>query len=198
VGLVCLVCFCLRGDFKVSPFVFKYKHTIFVLMRETFKTQYNYLIQSVSGYKFYELKETKKNKVQIDTFLNYISEYDLWDFLCYQFFRYHNKKTRFGKGIIQLSWIIGQKAIEEWEEKTPERWFRCVEWKIETDISNPLYDHRYTPSSSFLDKLRLKHYEKELGFLMCMDADLFDENSSVCKICKFRDYCEKQKLNKDE
>jgi hypothetical protein len=164
-------------------------------MKEIFKEQYNYLVQHISGNKFYDIKETKKNRPQIETFLHYISEHEMWDFLCYQFFRFHNKKTRFGTGVVQLSWIIGQKAFCEWENKTPERWFRCVEWKMGIEIINPVQDYRYKPSSEFLDKLRLKNYGKHLGFLLCYDAELFNANSDVCKACKFKQYCEIQ--NKD-
>ena len=167
-------------------------------MRETFKTYYNYLYQEASGYKFYELKETKANRTQIDKFLDYIEgigEDKLWDFLCYQFFRYANKKTRFGAGIVQLNWIIGQKAMVEWTNKTPERWFYCVEWKIENELSNPIADNRYRPSSKYLDSLRLRWFEEEKGFILCSDADLYDENSNVCKVCKYKGYC---KIQRDE
>lgn len=167
----------------------------FCFMRETFKTYYNYLYQEMSGYKFYEIKETKANRLQIDRFLDYIEsvgEDKLWDFLCYQFFRYSNKKTRFGKNIVQLGWIIGKKAMKEWSIKTPERWFYCVEWKMENELSNPIADNRYRPSSKFLNSLRLRYFEEERGFILCSSADLYDMNSHVCKICKFKEYCEKQ------
>ena len=164
-------------------------------MRNEFKTYFSYLRQEVSGYKFYEFVEKKSHTPKIDKFLDYIETIGkdkLWDFLCFQFFRYHDMDTRFGKGVVQLGWIIGQKARDEWEKKTHQRWFRCVEWKMDNQISNPLSDNRYTPSSKYLDGLRKRYFNKEKGFLLCIDAELYDENNSICKACNFNEFCKDQ------
>ena len=78
--------------------------------------------------------------------------YVLWP----PFFRYEGAKTAQGKNVVYLNWVIGDSAVEEWKTKSPERWFRCVEWKIKNDLNNPLTDYTYKPSEEYLEELRRK------------------------------------------
>ena len=85
---------------------------------------YSYLYSKVNNQKDYTLVPSKLQVKQINNFIELVGERtDNWifDFLLFQFNRYIDLETRFGKGIIPINWVIGKSAFNKWQKTTKEQ-----------------------------------------------------------------------------
>lgn len=165
-------------------------------MREDIIKMYEHLFSKLTGNIFYSVSDKKRNADALDNFIHRVDEIgeeNIWNFLCYGFFRYEGQKTVQGKNTVYLNWIFGDSAVEEWKEKSPERWFRCVEWKIRNELENPLTNNTYKPTLNYLEELRKRYKKLPSGIFLCVSSELFSEESQECLTCKNLDICRKTK-----
>ena len=93
-------------------------------MKKDIIEMYEHLFSKLTGNVFFSVAEKSHNDKVISNFLqsvDEIGEENIWNFLCYGFFRYEGKKTAQGKNTVYSTWIFGENAIREWKQKTPER-----------------------------------------------------------------------------
>lgn len=50
----------------------------------------------------------------LERFQSTIGESTLFEYMSFQFYYWHDKDTRFGKGKVMLNWVIGDKAFSRW------------------------------------------------------------------------------------
>lgn len=161
-------------------------------MREDIIKMYEELFSKLTGNIFFSVRDTARNNDAINNFverLDEIGEENIWNFMCYGFFRYEGAKTAQGKNVVYLNWVIGDSAIEEWKSKSPERWFVCSQWKIKNDLSNPLTDYTYKPSEEYLEELRRRYKKLPSGIMLCAISELYSPGSKECQTCKNKDIC---------
>lgn len=149
---------------------------------------YSYLYSKLNNYQGFILKPTDSQKKQIDNFIVSIGEKsDNWifDFLLFQFYRYHDIETKFGKGIIQLNWVIGNKALIKWQKASKEELYYVDLFRRERGLKNPLIvPMKHRLSDSYYDNIRDKG-----DLFVCKDLSLFDKEK--CLVCKNFNICEK-------
>jgi hypothetical protein len=151
---------------------------------------YEYLYQKVSGNRIYEFKPNNNQKKIIDTFINYLSpshgQIWLFNFMSYQFFRYHDLKTRFGRGIVQLNWVIGKKALNKFNNASEEEFYMMEEFKFNYSIINILSSRKDISESYkiYLDQERKRFYGTIRGYIHCTELGLYDPINKNCMFCK--------------
>lgn len=161
-------------------------------MKKDIIKMYEYLFSKLTGNVFFSVAEKSHNDKVISNFLqsvDEIGEENVWNFLCYGFFRYEGKKTVQGKNTVYSTWIFGENAIKEWKQKTPERWFRCSEWKIKNELENPVTNNTYRPTTGYLDSLRKRFKKLDTGILLCISSELYSKESEECLTCKDLSIC---------
>lgn len=163
-------------------------------MYELVRNTYEYFFSIVSGYGSYEIKETKRNKTLIDNFVKLLPEETgedwMFNYFAFQFFRYYDKKTRFGKGKVQLNWTIGKNAYEAWQEMSEEQRYLVDEFLEKLKIENPREAEQKPISSSFYENEKNRFLNTELGRINCDTFDLkYNSKSKVCEKCSFKNMC---------
>ena len=159
-------------------------------MFEDFVKLYEYLYQKTSGNKLFEFKPNKTNKIKIDCFLNGLTssygQFWLFNFLTYQFFRYHDLKTRFGRGIVQLNWVLGKKALNKFNNASEEEFYMMEEFKSNYSIKNILASRKDISESYkvYLDQERKRFYGTIRGYIHCTELGLYDPINKNCMFCK--------------
>lgn len=163
------------------------------------KEIYEHIYSYYSGQRIYELKLTEKVSKIIDSFnkelkkhyFGSVDEEFLFNFTVYQFRYYEDKQTRFGKGRVQLNWILGKKAIERWQNK-PKKWLYfndlfvsrynipAIHKKVKNDIKKTTYVNSIE---------RKRFFNTEMGLVHCTQLKLFDRFSKECLICKHKEIC---------
>jgi hypothetical protein len=157
---------------------------------------YEYFFQVITGNPFFEYKPKGRDNRMIDKYLlnmteSYGDEY-LFEYFCYQFNRYSDKMTRFGKGVIMLSWIIGDAALLKWKNATPDERFYGDKLKTDFGLKNPLIKTQ-EPLNLFPNKERERQrfLGTDQGLIHCKQNDLWDPKSKYCMFCKYKKWCEK-------
>lgn len=121
----------------------------------------------------------------------------------FQFSNYVGMKTKFNKAIM-LNWIVGNKAIQRWEERNPRlKW--VVKVKINKEFSLKLKEAFKKENKSktlnekelFIknvnqneEKSKKQFYNTLKGFLYCQaHTTLFNKKSELCCQCENRLLC---------
>lgn len=158
---------------------------------------YEYFYQKISGSKKFTLKLTAQNNSLIKNFIEIIPETAgedwLFDFFNYQFFRYADKETRFGKGKVMLSWVIGKNALQEYRERTEQQIYLAGEFKKKYNIS-PL---KKQETKKVETKDYIYNLTKVKNFALCINSmfDIKEIFSSInCMGCEGYEYCKTNKL----
>lgn len=143
----------------------------------------------VSGRRNYEFVPKRQQITMINSFIKkkekQIGDNWLFEFFLFQFNRYHSKKTRFGEGIVQLSWVIGNKAIQNWKNKKDEELFYVDEFRQKYGLKNILLPKiELRLSSNYLDIKR-----KSGNLIQCIDLELFDSKNVICRLCTNKEIC---------
>jgi hypothetical protein len=127
-----------------------------------------------------------------------INEALLIQFFEFQFSRYSGVITPRGKNNVMLNWIIGPKAIWEWEHRTvSKRWL--VRWRINKDfhlklkkfvnVAPPLQVINEEPFAHE-EKAKARFYGQPEGYVYCAQfTTLFNPYSSLCNKCEFMQPC---------
>ncbi len=153
---------------------------------------YEYIYGEFSGNKDFILKMTSRNNKIIENFVSSLpSNYGdnwLFNFFCFQFSKYYDKKTRFGVGKIMLNWILSVKAVKYFNDAPDEEKYWGEVFKSKFKLVNPLLK-RGVFDKSYLDLERKRFYNTDLGLLHCIDLGLYDKMNKNCIFCKNRKIC---------
>lgn len=155
---------------------------------------YEYFYRQVSGNLKYKFKPKDQDHRMIDKYLTNLTdshgnEY-LYEYFCYQFSRYADLETRFGKGKVMLSWIIGEAALKKWREASPEERYWGDQLKLTYHLTNP-FPTKIEPLniSQNKERERRRFYSTDRGLIHCTENNLWDAKSKYCIFCKYKNYC---------
>ncbi len=153
-------------------------------------------IKTISKFSDWLLKEYKQEQIGI---------LFLIDFFKFQFSRYAGVNTQYGRNIIMLNWLIGDKAKKAWlDQKHSKKWIIKVKLKksVEIQLIKAFEEQIKNSKSSALKSRYLKIHEHEeiakqrffntkKGFLYCHGTTtLYNKKSSLCSECLFKEDCQ--------
>lgn len=150
---------------------------------------YNYFYCEVSGFKNYTFKPNEQQRKMISNFIkkksSQIGDEWLFDYFVFQFNRYYDKKTRFGVGVVQLGWVLGDKALQRWAERIDGEVFHADNFRANYNLKNPLIEPlKLILSEDYFDSIRKRDH-----FLECLTLDLYKEKNMICRFCKHKSLC---------
>lgn len=153
---------------------------------------YEYFFRATSGNAQFVCIPTAAERKLITKFVSVIpdiaSEDWMFDYLVFQFGRYYDLKTRYGKGVILISWVLGQKAMDAWKARTEQQLYYTQKFKIELGLEKKK-DFTMKLSEDFLNAERERFHNTEQGFLNCQELELKKQKNRICITCKFKKYC---------
>lgn len=128
----------------------------------------------------------------------------LVDYFKFQFSHYSGIQTKYGKNIIMLHWIIGDKAIKRWKTRdVRKKWIVRVKLRNEVELKlvetfNRIKKQDKINQSIFTkiqnyeeeDKIRFFNTIKGLNYCMLMTT-LYNSKSELCSRCNFKEPCKK-------
>ncbi len=171
-------------------------------VRELVISFYEYFYSRVTGNNRYSFKPTNSEISMIDNFIKLmgggIGKLYLFKYFSYQFYYWHDKETRFGKGKVQLNWVIGKKAYERYDIKKEEHWYS---YSTDLGLKFGIYKSDLIPDVQKSDfnvvKLlphedidRMLHLNTEEGLILCIDlTSMWHPKSKACSICINVDTC---------
>ena len=163
-------------------------------MKEKVIKMYEYLYGISTGNQNFEFKPSEKDNKILDNFVSKLtpSHGDDWlfTFMNYQFSRYIDQETRFGKGKILLGWVIGDKAIQKYKDATDEEKYYGEKFKTDYQVTNILTEPpKVEISKEYLDRERSRFYATERGLIHCTENKLYDPSSKWCMTCHYKLYC---------
>lgn len=162
------------------------------MRQQKFVEIYQYFFRKVSGFSKTDINLSDTEKKMVEKFLTKkpdISEDWLFDYLVFQFSRYQDKITKYGKGVVPINWVIGVKAEAAWKARTEQQLYYAQKFKAEYGIIKNV-DWKNSFSEHFKNRERKRFHNTELGFLNCKDFELKREINKYCITCKFKKYCE--------
>ena len=114
----------------------------------------------------------------------------LWSFISFQF-AYWGEKDFNQRKQIELNWIIGQKAIDRWDNRNKEWQYFTQLFLNKKGITNTLNKNCERISiKDILEKERSLYLNTEAGILHCMMEGLvFNRHSESCKKCTNQNEC---------
>jgi len=131
------------------------------------------------------------NRKVIDIFIN---KYDnqlnndfIWDYISFQLEYWDNKKTEYS---LRPLWIFGIKAIERWENKDSNWNYYTQLFLNKYEIEKPVTYYKNNLTDKFEEE-RKRFFGTENGLLNCFASSFYDKKSKYCKICEYKDICEK-------
>ena len=160
---------------------------------------YERCVSSVTGnFNFTFTPSERDNKVILN-FLSFIDkEYSLhnigeqflYEYVLFAFSSRYNQKTRFGKGIVYVNHVFGQKQFKYWIE-------RDEHYKYHIDNFANLFKIYLSKKEKFQfsnlpneEKIKKQYLNTENGLINCLEfTSLFSFHSINCRICKFRPHC---------
>jgi hypothetical protein len=173
---------------------------------------FEYFTSGITGHKDYELKLKRLEKVLVKNFSKFIiNKYGegslgtrwFFNYFTFQFEYWRVKITRLGKsGRADISWIIGTKAFQRWENKP--------DWYLSFCSDGILHFHKdinYGTFKRLLGELpeglnyqkiiyieeveRGRFFNKEIGFVHCIqNTSLYQKESKYCSKCNNSKPCE--------
>jgi len=135
------------------------------------------------------------DKITIEYLVNWFeSGWNFW---------YDHKSLKYGTGSIQLSWIVGKKAIERYEKiKDKDDKFFRFNRKIRQDVGvSVLKQFKVAKNKREVDSLLLnlneeeeqnkkKYHNKEEGQMWCaVTTTLYNHKSNLCRLCIGKNNC---------
>jgi hypothetical protein len=150
---------------------------------------YEYMFVEVSGRKNYTFSPTKAQTTMINNFIKskeqQIGNNWLFEYFLFQFNRYYDKKTRFGTGIVQLSWVVGKKALSNWKNKKDGETFYVDEFRRKFELKNPLIPKKQLKLSEEYFNIK----RKAGNVVECNQLNLYKEKNIVCRFCNNKLIC---------
>ncbi len=160
--------------------------------KQQFIKLYEKLFRLVSGMTTVNISLNEREKKMVDKFLlkyDVYSEDWLFDYLIFQFSRYHDKQTMYGKGVVQVNWVIGGKADEAWRNRTEQHLYYADKFKQQYGITKET-NFNTVLSEDWTNRERKRFFNTERGFLNCQELEIKKGANKWCLICKFKKYCE--------
>lgn len=163
---------------------------------EKVKIMFEYISGVATGNHNFEFNPRDNELKMIENFTIRLtpSHGDEWifNYMCFQFSRYIDLKTRFGKGKIMIGWVIGQKAFNKYKEAPDEEKYWGEVFKTRFNLRNPLNKPLFIEvGKSYKNRERKRFNVSERQFLHCEEMNLFDEKSKICMFCKNKELCRK-------
>lgn len=123
--------------------------------------------------------------------------YEGWwfEYLCFHFEYFCEKDTQFGKGKIIPNWIFGKTAYTRWKNRDDEFWMHWVDKFIDKyNISRPknIIGLNLEDINFYKNQERRRFFNSERGLIHCMENDFYDKESTTCRLCKFKKFCDEQ------
>lgn len=162
-------------------------------LKEYISETYEYLFQRTSGNPMFKFNLTQSTSKNLENFLNRMPEGAgeewVFDFLLFQFSRYHDKKTKMGKGIVPFSWLVGKKAFDTWNNRTEQQVWYSHKFKLDYRIKKEV-DYEINLSNDYKDSIRKRFLNTDRGFVFCKENFLKREKGNrYCLKCKFKNIC---------
>lgn len=159
---------------------------------------YEHFFQISAGNPNFDFKPKENENKVIDNFVKKLTlshgEEWLFNYFCYQFSRYYNLKTRFGKGVVMISWILGKKALNKYSEASEEEKYWGDVFKERFNIRNPLFKRQTIEIDiSYHNRERTRFKQSERQLIHCSEMNLFNEKNKICMFCKNRNICKEIK-----
>lgn len=172
---------------------------------------FDYFSKKTNNYQNYTYKLGKGEDVTLLKFINFIrSEYGelsigknwLFDYFCFQFEYWRTKNIKYtrGGGIVELSWVIGKKAIDRFKTRNNSyQYFSDIGvikiYKIsKEDYFSFFITKKEIPTSNRGNIERARFFNTEQGFLHCIEnTSRYNIKFKECVLCKFRLKCKKIK-----
>jgi len=167
---------------------------------------FDYFSKKTENYKNYTYKLGKGEDLILFKFTNFLrTEYGelsigknwLYDYFCFHFEYWRTKNIKYfkGGGIIELSWVIGPKAVLRWKSRLSSYSYFYKEgvikiFKISSEdyFSNFIEQKQTIISRGELERSRF--FNTDMGFLHCVQTTSgYNTKYQKCKICKFRLKC---------
>lgn len=157
----------------------------------------------VSLNKYYEFTPNKNDLVLADRFVGWIERKSvshglsfLFDYFLFQFNYWYQKDTKFGRGKVMFSWVVGDKARKRWENRNYETYNWCVSNSIKKrlrisigELFKPPLKDLYSPHEEIEKK---RFHNTDLGPVWCgSNTTLYYSKSEMCKNCKSAPACAK-------
>lgn len=179
-----------------------------LLLEEQILGSFDFFSIKTGNYYNYTYKLCKGEDKVILKFINFIrttygeisiGKHWLFDYFCFQFeyWRTKNIKYKKGGGIIELSWVIGDKAILRWKNRVKDyQYFYKTGLLKYSSLTKGEYFSLFEQEKrevlnkkNIIDLERERFFNKDNGFLHCFQFAYYNSNSKLCKICKFRSKC---------
>jgi len=166
-------------------------------VKQQVRQLYEYFYQLSTGNQNFEFKPKENERKMIDNFIAKLTpshgEDWLFHYMCYQFSRYCDQKTRFGKGIVFVGWIFGPAALERYKNATDEEKYWGEQFKERFLAKNPLIKPLSIKIDiSYKNRERTRFKQLERQFLHCSEMNLFEERNKICMFCKSKELCNKK------
>ena len=124
----------------------------------------------------------------------------LIDYFKFQFSHYSGVNTQYGKNVIMLHWIIGQKAIDRWKNRdVRKKWLVRVKLKNEVElkltqtynnINKKRKQNKFKDIYKYEENDKRRFHNTEKGFQYCLyTTTLYNPLSKLCESCKFNIDC---------
>lgn len=151
---------------------------------EKVSIMYEYFFCEVSGRKNFSFNPKATQKKMVENFIksrkDEIGDEWLYEYFLFQFSRYYDKNTRFGKGVVQLGWVIGKKAIQEWLKKSPEQLYYVNQFRRKYTLKSPLKKEiKYSINEDYLNTVR-----KRGNLIHCLENEAYSKMNKYCMKCK--------------
>jgi len=167
---------------------------------------YESLYQQISLKSHYRFFPTKLDKLQICKFIRWVRvnkrTANNVDFLIayfeFQFSHYYGVQTKYGKNQIMFNWIIGQKAIQRYEQRDiSKRWLvRLKNKNIKLNLKKVVNQFN-KPKIKYENKLynfeeneKKRYYNDPKGLFYCLiTTTLYNPMSNLCLNCNNKEEC---------
>lgn len=156
---------------------------------------YNEIYSKVNNYLVEDKEKNLDRKRKLaNTLLSKFDEVDeelIINYILFQFERYKDTKTRFGKGKIQFNWIVGDKAYQRWTNKSTswKYWVTSYEKKIGYQRKQEKEEINHEGKLEYERRERRRFYNDERGYVHCQENELFDRFSNECFYCQYKEIC---------
>lgn len=152
----------------------------------------------------FEVSDTEKKyvskfivKISDDIHISSIGFDWLWDYFCFQF-SYWNDLTMGYSNSVQMSWVLGKKALDRWANRRDDSGFLNKMFSIEENISKTelkkLLDEDKNLSIDELFEIeeteRKRFLNEKTGLVHCLDVtSLAHPESEACSKCIYASEC---------
>ena len=159
---------------------------------ELFLNKYTEIQRRIKKRPDYEFYAKERDRKMINSFLDQYKNEGISfieNFLVFQFGVYKDLDTKFGKGVIQLNWIIGKKAVLRWQKRKDGANYYIEQNKAVLTKKTPRKTKIKAVNKILFNSYRILTSRDETHIEDCIELELFDEKNKYCQTCKLSDLC---------